>query len=250
MVQNEVSTLKKGLLVLEMVRQGKGITLKEVMHEQNLSKSTAFRILSTLEEMEYVYKLQTQYFIHHKMFCESFEKRSEMDWASLHSIYQVAQNLQMSTYVGKVDGNNLVMTQALHAPFQHSADDEIGNRSKLHQSAIGKVILAHLEEDFLASYLGKISFEQATNNTFKDPHLFRYHLKAIRDDGYAYDDEERVVGIRCVAVPIFRNQEVIAALSVAAPVDQISCSNIKHIAKKLNIGSKAITKEIETLINI
>jgi len=250
MAQNEVSTLKKGLLVLEMVKQHKGITLKELMHELNISKSTAFRILSTLEEMDYIYKLQTQYFIHHKMFCESFERRSEMDWASLHSIYQVANNLQMSTYVGKMDGNNLVMTQALHAPFQRPAEDEIGNRSKLHQSAIGKVILAHLNEDSLASYLGKSSLEQATNHTFEDLHLFRYHLKAIRDDGYAFDDEERNVGFRCIAVPIFRNQEVIAALSVAAPVDQISCSNIKHIAKKLHVGSKAITKEIETLITI
>ncbi|MGM0900379.1 MAG: helix-turn-helix domain-containing protein [Bacillota bacterium] len=92
MAQNEVSTLKKGLLVLEMVKQRKGITLKELMHELNLSKSTAFRILSTLEEMDYVYKFQKQYFIHHKMFCESFEKRSEMDWASLHSIYKIPEN--------------------------------------------------------------------------------------------------------------------------------------------------------------
>ena len=65
MAQNEVSTLKKGLLVLESVKQRKGITLREVMGELNLSKSTAFRILTTLEEMGHVYKLQTQYFIHH-----------------------------------------------------------------------------------------------------------------------------------------------------------------------------------------
>lgn len=184
------------------------------------------------------------------MFCESFEKRSEMDWASFNSIYQVAKNLKMSTYVGKMDGSDLVMTQAIHAPYQHSADDEIGNRSKLHQSAIGKVILANLEEDSLVSLLSKPLLERATNNTFQDPHLFRYHLKAIREESYAFDDEERIVGIRCVAVPIFRNQKVIAALAVAAPVDQISCSNIKHIAKKLHVGSKAITKEIETLVNM
>ena len=250
MAQNEVSTLKKGLLVLELVKQRKGITLREVMDELNLSKSTAFRILTTLEEMGYVYKLQTQYFIHHKMFCESFEKRSEMDWASLRSIYQVAQNLQKSTYIGKVDGTDLVMTQVLHAPFQESADEEIGNRSKLHQSALGKVIFANLDEELLASIFDKLSLERATKNTFQDSQLFRYHLKAIREDGYAFDDEERIVGIRCVAVPVFRNQEVIAALAIAASADQISRSNIKHIATRLLAGSKAITKEIETLVNI
>ena len=66
MTKNEVSTLKKGLLLLELVKQRKGITLREVMDEQNLSKSTAFRLLTTLEEMGYIYKIQTQYFINHK----------------------------------------------------------------------------------------------------------------------------------------------------------------------------------------
>ena len=94
-----------------------------------------------------------------------------------------------------------------------------------------------------------MSLEPATANTFQDSQLFRYHLKAIHQDGYAFDDEERIVGIRCVALPVFRNKEVIAALAIAAPAEQISRSNIKHIATKLNVGSKAVTKEIETLDN-
>ncbi|MFJ5717427.1 IclR family transcriptional regulator [Neobacillus sp. NPDC093127] len=250
MANNEVSTLKKGLLVLELVKQYRGITLREVMNQLNLSKSTAFRLLTTLEEMKYIYKIQTQYFINHKMFCDNFEKRSDKDWASLHSIHQAAQNLQMSTYLGKVDGTDLVMTQVLHAPFKKSADEEIGNRSKLHQSALGKVILAHLDEELLAPLFSKMSLEPATENTFQDTQLFHYHLKAIRQEGYAFDDEERIVGIRCVAVPVFRHKKVIAALAIAAPAEQISRGNIKYIAQKLNIGSEAITKEIEALETI
>ena len=247
MTKNEVSTLKKGLLLLELVRQRNGITLREVMDEQNLSKSTAFRLLTTLEETGYIYKIQTHYFINLNTF--SVEKRSENDWTSFHSVYQVAKTLQMSTYIGKVDGTDLVMTQVLHAPFQKTAHEEIGNRSKLHQSALGKVILANLENEELTSILKKLSLERATDNTFQDSQLFRYHLKAILEDGYAFDDEERIVGIRCIAVPVFRNQKVIAALAIAAPTEQISRSNLKQIALKLHGGSKAITKEIEILVN-
>jgi DNA-binding IclR family transcriptional regulator len=250
MTQYEVTTLKKGLLVLELVKHHQGITLKEVMEELNLSKSTTFRLLATLEELGYVYKIQSQYFINHKMFCEGFERRSAMDWASLRSVYQIAKTIQMSIYVGKVDGTDLVMSQVLHAPFTKSTEEEIGNRSKLHQSALGKVILANLREEPLASMLDKMSLERATKNTFQDSQLFRYHLKAIKQDGYAFDDEERIVGIRCIAVPVFRNGEVIAALAIAAPADSISRGNIKQIVTKLNAGSKAITKEIETLVNL
>ena len=105
MAKNEVSTLKKGLLVLELVKQRKGITLREVMDEQNLSKSTAFRLLTTLEEMGYIYKIQTQYFINHNMFCESFEKRSEMDWASLQFCLSSGKNVT-DEYLYRKSGRN------------------------------------------------------------------------------------------------------------------------------------------------
>lgn len=249
MTQNQVSTLRKGLLVLDVIKESQGITLAGVMKELEMSKSTAFRILTTLEDMNYIYKIQTKYFFNPQIFRDTFEQRTTNEWTTLHSIYQVANNLQMSTYLGKLDDTDLVMTQVLHAPFKHSADEEMGNRSKVHLSALGKVILAHLDEGKLNAFLDKMSLEPATANTFQDSQLFRYHLKAIHEDGYAFDDEERNIGVRCVAVPVFQNNEVIAALAIAAPADQLSRSNIKQIATKLNIGSKAVTKEIEALDN-
>lgn len=247
MTNNHVSTLKKGLLVLELVQQMQGITLANVMVKLDLSKSTAFRLLTTLEDLNYVYKIQSQYFFNDKKFRQEQDNHSNNYWTSLHSIYQVAQSLQMSTYVGKIDDTDLVMTQVLHKPFLNAADEEIRNRSKVHLSALGKVILAHIEEDQLNLLLNKMALEPATENTFQDSQLFRYHLKAIKENGFAFDDEERNVGIRCVAVPVFRDEEVIAALAIAAPAEQISRSNIKQIASKLTAGSIAVTKEIEAL---
>ena len=63
MASNEVSTLKKGLFVLELVKKTSRNYLKR-SDETNfiLSKSTAFRLLTTLEEMDYIYKIKTQYF--------------------------------------------------------------------------------------------------------------------------------------------------------------------------------------------
>lgn len=175
MANNHVSTLKKGLLVLELVKQKPGITLTEVMGNLDLSKSTAFRMLTTLEDMNYIYKIQAEYFFNFKKFSEGEEQRANNDWASLRSIYQVAQNIQLSTYVGKIDDTDLVMTHVIHEPFLHVADEEIGNRSKVHLSDLGKVILAHMEEEKLNSLLDRLALEPATENTFQDSQLFRYH---------------------------------------------------------------------------
>ena len=245
MTNNHVSTLKKGLLVLDVVKKNRGISLAEVMEELNLSKSTAFRLLTTLEDMNYIYKSQSGYFFNFKKF--SLDEEMQNHWTSLCSVYQVAQNLQMSTYLGKQDDTDLVMTQVIHEPFRESCDEEIGNRSRLHLSALGKVILAHLDDEELDPLMERLSLEPTAKNAFQDCQLFRYHLKAIRANGYAFDDEERTLGIKCVAVPVFRNNKVIAALAVAARAEQISRKNIKQIVNKLEIGSQAITKEIEAL---
>jgi IclR family KDG regulon transcriptional repressor len=247
MSKNHVSTLKKGLLVLEEVKRMQGISLAEVMDQLELSKSTAFRLLTTLEDMNYIYKIQSKYFFNFKKFGPEIEMGPNNNWTSLRSIHEVAKKLQMSTYVGKMDGTDLVMTQVLHEPFLHTSDDEVGNRSKVHLSALGKVILAYLEEEELNAILDEMALEPATANTFQDSQLFRYHLKAIKEDGFAFDDEERNVGIRCVAVPVFRDQKVIAALAIAEPTERISRRKIKQLVNQLDVGSQAVTKEIETL---
>lgn len=68
MAKNHVSTLRKGLLVLELVKEMNGITLTAVMENLEMSKSTAFRILTTLEDMNYIYKIQSKYFFNSNKF--------------------------------------------------------------------------------------------------------------------------------------------------------------------------------------
>lgn len=242
MPNNEVSTLKKGLFVLDFVSAGDGVSLNDVKTAQNLSKSTAFRMLATLENMNYIYKVDTLYYP------QQTQQKEKNEWTALQSVYSLAKSLKMSIYLGKMDGTDLVMTQVLHEPYHLVSTDEIGNRVKLHLSALGKVILAHLDKDRLRDVLSKLSLSPATDNTFQDSQLFSYHLKAIRSDGYAFDDEERIIGIRCIAVPVFRNGEIIAALALAAPVRDITSSNINSLAKKLHTGSKNVTAELEKLI--
>lgn len=241
MTKNEVSTLKKGLLVLDYVTDGSGVSLSDVMSAQDLSKSTAFRMLSTLESMHYIYKINALYYPKHLV------PKNDNEWTGLQSVYSLAKSLNMSIYLGKMDGTDLVMTQVLHEPYQLTAEDEVGNRVKLHLSALGKVILAYLNNEELKTVLSELSLAPATENTFQDSQLFRYHLKAIRSDGYAFDDEERIIGIRCIAVPVFRNGKIIAALALAAPASDITGSNINTLAKKLHAGSEDVTAELEKL---
>ena len=139
------------------------------------------------------------------------------------------------------------MVQVLQAPFTVPAREEIGNRSLVHQSALGKIILANLPSKTQTDILRNLNFAKATDQTFNDAHLFVHHLNVIHKQGFAFDDEERIVGIRCVAVPLFLEGKVIASIAIAAPAERITKSKRTRLIRKLIEGNEKIAREIESL---
>ena len=90
----------------------------------------------------------------------------------------------------------------------------------------------------------KLPFHQATDNTFVDLEMFSHHLDVIQQQGYAIDDEERFVGVRCIAAPVFHEDCVIAAVAIAGPIDRMKKTLLRGLTKKVIAVSKEITKEI------
>ena len=80
------------------------------------------------------------------------------------------------------------------------------------------MLLAWLSEDKLSELIEKKGLPRKTENTITDFRKLKVHLKQIRESGYAIDNEENEIGIRCVGAPI-RDQfgEVIAAISISVP---------------------------------
>jgi DNA-binding IclR family transcriptional regulator len=72
-----------------------------------------------------------------------------------------------------------------------------------------------------------------TENTMTDPIQLKDHLKAVRTQGYAIDDEENERGIRCVAAPIYNEMaKVVAAISISAPAFRVTKKVIQESLKK------------------
>lgn len=98
----------------------------------------------------------------------------------------------------------------------------VGSRAPVHCTGVGKVLLAYQTGEMLGRVI-EAGLKAYTANSITTPEALQAELAAIRSRGYAVDDEEIEVGLRCVAAPI-RNHggEVIAAISVAAPVQRMS----------------------------
>jgi DNA-binding IclR family transcriptional regulator len=109
----------------------------------------------------------------------------------------------------------------------------IGLRNPAHSSAVGKMILANFSEEELQSFFKDKTLVRRTENTITDPILLREHLKSLRKQGYAIDDEENEKGIRCVAAPIYNEiGKTVAAISITAPAFRVTKKSIQETLKK------------------
>jgi DNA-binding IclR family transcriptional regulator len=97
-------------------------------------------------------------------------------------------------------------------------DTHAGMRVPLQTTALGKTIMAFRPRSEVEAFIDRHGLPQVTKDTITDrPELFD-NLEEIRERGYAYDDEERVRGMRCVAAPITdETGRAIAAVSVSSP---------------------------------
>jgi DNA-binding IclR family transcriptional regulator len=110
-------------------------------------------------------------------------------------------------YIAKVDGTQRLVLAS-----------EIGRRLEAHATALGKVLLAGLAPNDLNRRLRDVALERCTPNTITDVDGLKKELARVRAAGYARDNEEYTIGVRCVAVPV-RNgaRETVAAMSVSVP---------------------------------
>ena len=120
-----------------------------------------------------------------------------------------------------------------------------GGRAKMHMSASGKAILAFFPKSSIEQVIERHGLPAATEKTINTPHGLRLNLELIRQQGFAIDDEENSLGIRCVAAPIFDHTgDVIATVSISGPSSRITDGRIAALGERVRAAACALTKSI------
>ncbi|MET4562871.1 IclR family transcriptional regulator [Lysinibacillus parviboronicapiens] len=246
----EVSTLKKGLLILDLLREKHALTLTEIMEELSMNKTSVFRMLYTLEKMNYVTKHNKYYHLNSHIFRnEHLYWHHDIQWASLIAPYHLARQEQITTYIGILEDCEMVIKNVIREPFEQPAFHAIDSRTPMHSSALGKVVLAHLSPDRQQAMLNNMELHTYTTETFYDYGLLIPHLQVIKAQGYAVDNEETNLGKCCIAVPIYLNKEAIGAIAFHGTTEQIKKNAIRSYVKKLVEASQQMTVEINYLLD-
>lgn len=123
-----------------------------------------------------------------------------------------------------------------------------GATAPLHCTGGGKTILAYKPEEVRNEIMNRIELEGFTDNTIVDKEAFIAEMDKIRKDGYGYDNEEREVGVSCIAAPIFDlSNDVIASISISGPTARFTDeAKEKWIEETLNIASQ-VTERLSVI---
>jgi len=216
-----VPALEKGIAIIEMLANSeKPLGITDIYTLSGVPKSSIFMILTTLESLQYVEKIDgDKYRPTMRIYNLGMIILSKLGIReAAHPIMEeIAKELRFTVHLAMLEQGKAVYIEKVKSPGFVQFSTEVGQSWLLYNSAVGKVLAAYMPEDQLDKVLMSTEFTSFTPNTMTSKEQLKQFLQSVREQGYAVEDEEGELGIRCIGVPIYNHTgNVVAALSITA----------------------------------
>jgi IclR family transcriptional regulator, KDG regulon repressor len=238
---NLVQTIERASSILDILGQSpQGISIRELSTKIKLPKGTTHRLLSSLAYFGYVHQdpKTRNYLLGLKLVELGQLLLSQLDLRKEAEPFlrDLAERTKETVHLVFLDRNEIVYIDKVDTDQNSSGlkmASRVGLRNPAHSSAVGKVLLAHFPDEELKNFVKEKGLPKRTENTITDPVQLKEHLRNVRSQGYAVDDEENEKGIRCVAAPIYNEAgKTVAAISISGPAFRITKKVIQESLKK------------------
>lgn len=222
-------------------------TLDDLASELDINKTSLLRILRTLELEQFLLRTDDTYRLGPRVLDIG---KVFLSTLSVHRVAQpqmadLATTCNQTVSLAILDDFEVVYIGIEMAQQELGIQGEVGGRHPSHATGLGKVMLADLAESELDDLLEGRELHRLTHRTIVDTDQLRERLRQVRRDGYALDDEERGIGIRCIAAPIRDHSgNVIAAMSVAGPIFYMTEDAVPRTRGLLLAATDSISRKL------
>lgn len=245
----QVQSLGRALSILERLAEADGMTLTDLAQSVGLAPSTTHRLLTTLQQRRFaafdeeygVWVIGVGAF----NVGNAFLRNRRIVTLGRPVMRRLMEDVGETVNLAVQDQNELVYVTQFesHAPMR--AFFRPGRRAPMHASAVGKAMLAEMDDAVLTEVLHQKGMPRFTAKTIVDPAELRRELQRIRERGWAVDDEEHTVGMRCVAATIHNEHgEVIAGISLSGPSVRVTENRLGELGARIVAAANAITEQI------
>lgn len=246
---NSVQSLDRAFFILELLSNyPQGISLTEICAESNLPKGTVSRMLGTLIQHGYV--LQDLDSRKYRLTLRLFEIGSRVvGGANILSIARpylekLSRTSEEAVHlVSRVNDEVVYLYKEEATASIVRMSSCVGLHNPMYCTGVGKSILAFLPDEEIQSIWQRTDLIQFTPNTIMTFDKMQEEIAMIRERGYAIDNEEHELGVRCIAAPILDfNFSPVAAISISAPCEHMDEAKIEQYIPMLLDAAKNISR--------
>jgi len=228
-----VTAFSRGLAVLRSFEGSRrALTISDVARASSLSRATARRLLNTLEADGYVIASDGAYRPTPKTLGLGYVVTAPTPAEEIfrEQLEDLAAHIHEVCSAGILEDRDVVFVARAEstAPRLMTLAVHVGSRLPAELSAIGRVLLAELDDDQLDDWLGKVTLRSATPHTIKDVQALRKEIREIRTTGFCVVDQEVEVGVSAAAVPVRRRHMPTVGISVAQHATRGTASTLRE----------------------
>jgi IclR family transcriptional regulator, KDG regulon repressor len=241
------TTVTKAINILEVlaIKADVGVSLSELCSLVEIPKSSTHRYLVTLQELGLAERRSNdRYYLGIKVIelAGSYLLKSDLRSESQAALDELSELTGETVHLAVPSGNEVVYIAKVESKHALSMFSHIGARLPMHCTALGKAILAFSDSDKIQAILARPLITR-TPNSLTSLEALRIELSQIRLRGYAIDNEENELGVRCVGAPIFDyTTKPIGAISVSAPRDRMDEDRCNQLGPLVQQAAQEVSK--------
>ncbi|MFQ5839614.1 MAG: IclR family transcriptional regulator [Candidatus Methylomirabilales bacterium] len=232
---NQVHSVMRALSLLDVLAaQGREMGIVELSKQVRLHASTVHRLLGTLVEGGYAHQNPEtgRYALSIKFYQLAQASLEQMDFRRVARphLERIARLTGETANLVVLDQDEVFYVDKVESPQSLKFLARIGHRAPLYCTAVGKVLLAYLDEHAMGVVLDQLTLTRHTGNTITTMTQLRRELRKVRGQGFAVDREECEQGASCLAVPLRDHSgSVIAALGISGPTVRMTEKRIAEL---------------------
>ncbi|HET6504946.1 MAG TPA: IclR family transcriptional regulator [Amycolatopsis sp.] len=226
-----VQSLRRAFELLELLADTGGeASLSELATSSGLPMPTIHRLIRTLVALGYVRQNTNRRYALGARLIRLGENASMQfgSWAR-PLLTELVDAVGETANLAVLERDEVVYVSQVPSKHSMRMFTEVGRRLLPHGTGVGKAILSQLPADDVRALLKRTGMPAYTEHTYTDPETLLRHLGKVAKQGYAVDESEQELGVRCIAVPL-TNTPAPAAVSVSGPEGRLTKEAVSRIA--------------------
>ena len=229
-----IQSVVRAMTTLETIAsQGGVLGVSQIAARSGLSVPTVHRIVRTLVDLGYLRQEPSRlYALGPRLLLLADSSSATMRSTAQRHLARLVDELGETANLAVLDGSQVAYVAQVPSRHAMRMFTEVGKRVMPHCTAVGKALLLGLPAEEVRLLLSRNGMPRRTDMTIIDPEVYLAQLVQAARDGYAIDDGEQEIGVRCVAVPV-PGAPVRLALSISGPAPRMTPALVARAAPLL-----------------